>query len=377
VLLIVLGIVGFSLLAVIWQFSCESDYIPCRMVALRNTLLETVPFSVVFVLLLLSLALANRDRLKSLVQGGIIAVVILLGLYNSQKYQPVSSKESFLPQNSLITALRAGPGRVFGFDDATIETNFGTLFHFYDPQYYHPLYIKRYGELVSFANNGTYPPPLLRSDVIITKRATVSANLAHRRQRLFALVGVDRLFYKKARLSTAVPPVWENQHWRITKNTHALPKAYFVDAVVAGESDKHILELLFSDSFNPATTAIIEQSPALPVHKAESSVQQSVILRKYEENSADLQIATTKSSFLVFSDNYYPGWKAVLDGNEIPVYRTNYTFRGVSIPAGNHTLRFTYEPASFFLGSLISAFSALSFLILFLYRKRGIVPPSR
>ena len=49
-------------------------------------------------------------------------------------------------------------------------------------------------------------------------------------------------------------------------------------------------------------------------------------------------------------DTYFPGWTASVDGRETPIYRANYTFRAVSMPAGAHIVMFTYRPLSFRLG---------------------------
>ncbi len=51
---------------------------------------------------------------------------------------------------------------------------------------------------------------------------------------------------------------------------------------------------------------------------------------------------------------YFPGWRAYLDGVEIPIYRTNYLFRGVVVPAGQHSLVYAYRPTSVLIGAAIS-----------------------
>jgi uncharacterized membrane protein YfhO len=51
---------------------------------------------------------------------------------------------------------------------------------------------------------------------------------------------------------------------------------------------------------------------------------------------------------------YYPGWAATVDGAAAPIYRTNYAFRGVSVPAGEHTVDFRYRPASVRYGAYAS-----------------------
>src|SRR6185436_588179 len=86
----------------------------------------------------------------------ILLLVIIIGTYNAHKFLPFSGKETFLPKNELISYLQnnTADSRVFGLGEANIKTNFATLFKFLDPNYYDPLYIKRYGELVAYSKNG-------------------------------------------------------------------------------------------------------------------------------------------------------------------------------------------------------------------------------
>jgi uncharacterized membrane protein YfhO len=65
---------------------------------------------------------------------------------------------------------------------------------------------------------------------------------------------------------------------------------------------------------------------------------------------------------LVLTDGYYPGWTVTVDGAAKKLLRANYFFRAVELPAGSHAVEFVYAPASFKLGALISALTALLLL---------------
>ena len=65
---------------------------------------------------------------------------------------------------------------------------------------------------------------------------------------------------------------------------------------------------------------------------------------------------------------YYPaGWKALLNGEEIQIYKTNYFLRGLIIPAGEHELTLDFKPSSFSQGILISWLSVALQLLLGLW----------
>ena len=55
-------------------------------------------------------------------------------------------------------------------------------------------------------------------------------------------------------------------------------------------------------------------------------------------------IQAHRPALLVLSDNHYADWHAEVDGREAPIYRTNHTFRGVVVPAGTHTVDFSFRP---------------------------------
>jgi uncharacterized membrane protein YfhO len=78
-------------------------------------------------------------------------------------------------------------------------------------------------------------------------------------------------------------------------------------------------------------------------------------------NDTILYKSTAQSpQFAVFSEIYYNrGWHAYLDGKKVDYARVNYVLRGMTIPAGNHEIRFVFEPESYKTGKKISTWSTL------------------
>ncbi len=77
-----------------------------------------------------------------------------------------------------------------------------------------------------------------------------------------------------------------------------------------------------------------------------------------------LVYAPQDGGFVVFSETWYPGWKAEVDGRAVPLYRADYLFRAVPVPAGTHTITLTYRPVEVWLGTLVSALALLALTVL-------------
>ena len=67
-----------------------------------------------------------------------------------------------------------------------------------------------------------------------------------------------------------------------------------------------------------------------------------------------MNAALQEPGLLVLSDLHYPGWKAEVDGRDVPIERVDYALRGVPLDAGNHLVVFRYEPLSWRLGWIVS-----------------------
>ncbi|MCW5192337.1 YfhO family protein, partial [Burkholderia cenocepacia] len=65
-------------------------------------------------------------------------------------------------------------------------------------------------------------------------------------------------------------------------------------------------------------------------------------------------------AFAVFSEVYYDkGWKAYIDGQEVPIIRADYLLRALLIPGGNHTIEFIFAPSSVRISNIVSLIASI------------------
>ncbi len=155
----------------------------------------------------------------------------------------------------------------------------------------------------------------------------------------------------------------QTEHLFVYENTDPLPRAWFVDSVQKVAPADSILPLLRSESFDPRRLAYVETDLKDIQAPDSTRVKQTVA----EMHKLAYEVYTDKPAFLVLSEVYYPaGWKATLDGKEIPIHAANYILRGLQIPAGAHKLELVFAPDSYktsvslsFIGLLASLLALL------------------
>ena len=91
-----------------------------------------------------------------------------------------------------------------------------------------------------------------------------------------------------------------------------------------------------------------------------------------ESELVELKLRSPVDGFLLASEQYFPGWRVMVDGKESRIYRADLALRTVFIPAGEHKVLFWYEPWSFRVGLMVSLVSVFSsgVALVFWWRKR-------
>ena len=65
-----------------------------------------------------------------------------------------------------------------------------------------------------------------------------------------------------------------------------------------------------------------------------------------QPDQLELSVMSDRAAFLVISDNWFPAWRATVDGEDVDVLRANHTLRAIYVPEGRSTVRMWYESSS-------------------------------
>ena len=151
----------------------------------------------------------------------------------------------------------------------------------------------------------------------------------------------------------------------LMRNPYALGNAWFVDDYkIVNSADEEIMELR---NIDPAKRAIIRNDYQQELKDFKKG-QGEIKLLTYLPNELVYEYETSNNALAVFSEIYYDkGWKAFIDGEEIPFFPVNYTLRGMVIPQGSGNITFRFEPDSYQFAKISTWMSSVFILLLILF----------
>ena len=139
----------------------------------------------------------------------------------------------------------------------------------------------------------------------------------------------------------------------ILENKNFLPRFYFPNEVKSISNLQEARNIIWDDDkFDPKKTALVENIDFTQKNFNTKEININII--KYNNNEIILETNSSNNSFLVFSDYYYPGWRASIDNIETKIYKTNGILKGIYLPKGKHTIIFNYTPSYFWVCAIIS-----------------------
>jgi hypothetical protein len=159
------------------------------------------------------------------------------------------------------------------------------------------------------------------------------------------------------------------------QNPYAYGNAWFVNNVQYVQNANEEIDAL--NTVSPRTTAIVDKKFETIIKNAGVADSTDMIrLDEYRPNALKYTVESKRGGVVVFSEIYYPGWVATIDGVETEHGRADYILRAMNVPAGKHTIEFRFDPKSLHVTDNISyvalALLALLFVATLLveYRKK-------
>lgn len=155
--------------------------------------------------------------------------------------------------------------------------------------------------------------------------------------------------------------VFADKKVAILENTKSFPRAYLTKQVIKA-SDEETLRLMLEKDFPINTISITDNFEYF--NNSNEPLKGDLIYRQVANSHIRVKAVSNQDAYLVALDSFYPGWKAFIDGKQTQIHRTNFNFRGILLPEGNHVVDFKYEPDSLKIGAIISVASLLLILSL-------------
>ena len=128
-------------------------------------------------------------------------------------------------------------------------------------------------------------------------------------------------------------------------NPYAYGNAWFVDKLNYVENANEELERLGKVDLRHEAVADKKFKEQLG-DAVEQDTASVVTLTAYEPNELKYNVRSGKGGVVVFSEIYYPGWTATVDGAEAELGRVNYVLRALNLKPGEHEVVLTFKPRS-------------------------------
>jgi hypothetical protein len=260
---------------------------------------------------------------------------------------------------------------------------------------YGAMLIDRLSRLATMGTNGEVRPAVLADedqtlDLLAVKYVIVNAPQLADEERRHWLYGGERwseaMHFRTSRQTDRATDqdVAGETEVTVFENRRALPRAWVVETVTPvpePEAIRAVKTSRFADGtpFDARRLALVDSSRVPPTVNFSPGAS-AVSVARIGDGDIGLRVTSQGGGFLVLSENAYPGWRALVDGSEVPIYCTDVTLQGVVVPPGTHRIDFTLESRSLRWGLITSGISAIMCAALFVagqVRARGRIPEGR
>lgn len=293
------------------------------------------------VIILLGMAMLLLYRAKKLPAKWMIAGVFVLCLFdmwqvdkrylNDGMFVPKSVREA--PQqmtkaDEYILEDKTPDYRVLNLTRDTFNENETSYYH-KSIGGYHAAKLRRYQELIE-----RYISPEMRN--LSKAQLTQVGDQLH-------VTDDQHLFPVLSMLNTKYFIV--DTESRPVLNASAMGNAWFVDRVIYVDNANQELDRLGKMDIQHEAVADKKFQSQLGQSRKNDSTA-TVRLDKYLPNSLSYTVESQTGGVVVFSEIYYPGWTATIDGQPAELGRVNYVLRALNVKPGKHQVVLNFHPSS-------------------------------
>ena len=269
---------------------------------------------------------------------------------NDEMFVPKSERDT--PQQATATDMeilkdKALSYRVLNFASGAFNENNTSYFH-KSIGGYHPAKLRRYQEMID-----KYIAPEMQAAMqAIGSKGGVMSEVDGRK--LFPVLNMLNAKY-------FIVPLQGNATTSI-QNPYAQGNGWFVDKLTyVADANAEYAEVGKIDVSHEAVAD--KKFEAVLGQTAANDSTANVVLTKYEPNNMTYTVNSAKGGVVVFSEVYYPGWSATIDGQPAELGRVNYILRALNVKAGKHEVVLDFHPSSISITETI-AYTALAVLLL-------------
>jgi len=304
-------------------------------VAKRNLYLPTL------LLIVSSLALLAACFIKQKkIVFGLLTFLLVITIFDlnrfGQKFTPFTDSAYLYPPTQALSFLQSDQStfRIMETDSRILPPNFSVAYHLQTVDGYDPLYLRRYGELIA-ASERSKPdisPPFGFNRIITPTNFN---------SRIIDLLGVKYVLSFSDLPLPKFTQVFAEGQTKVFRNNQAFPRTFFVQQVKTAANKQEAMNAMFDNTVDLRTTGVIEGT----ITHSDFSLGDAAVT-SYSENKIIITSMNQSEGFLVLTDSYYPTWHVSVCNKEglqcvnTEIYRTDYNFRGVIVPAGEHSIVF-------------------------------------
>ena len=129
------------------------------------------------------------------------------------------------------------------------------------------------------------------------------------------------------------------------QNPYAYGNAWFVDKIDYVNNANEEIERVGKIDLRHAAVADVKFKEQLGEAKKQKG-NAIVTITSYEPNQLTYDATSTDGGVIVFSEIFYPGWTATIDGQPAELGRVNYILRALNVKPGTHKIELSFRPKS-------------------------------